>query len=76
VDRVSGAPSCPFCGAGAVERVGQWGGQIITAQWRCQACSSYFEAVREDFDDAQPADPRDGRPVAGEMPTARVARPG
>jgi hypothetical protein len=59
VDAVSGAPSCPFCGAGAVERVGQWGGQIITAQWRCQACSSYFEAVREDFDDPVPADPRD-----------------
>ena len=56
---MSGAPSCPFCGAGAVERVGQWGGQIITAQWRCQACNSYFEAVREDFDDPVPADPRD-----------------
>jgi transposase-like protein len=53
-------PSCPFCGAGAVERVGQWGGQIITAQWRCQACNTYFEAVREDFDDPRPADPRDG----------------
>ena len=33
-------PTCPFCAAGAVERVGQWGGQIITAQWRCQACNS------------------------------------
>ena len=44
-------PSCPFCGARAVERVGQWGGQIITAQWRCRACNTYFEALREDFDD-------------------------
>jgi transposase-like protein len=43
--------TCPFCGADSVERVGQWGGQIITSQWRCQACNSYFEAVREDFDD-------------------------
>jgi len=32
VDAVSAAPHCPFCGAGGVERVGQWGGQIITAQ--------------------------------------------
>lgn len=44
-------PACPFCGAGDAERIGQWGGQILTAQWRCRACNSYFEAVREDFDD-------------------------
>lgn len=43
--------SCPFCSSTEVERVAQWGGQIITAQWRCNACNSYFEAVREDFDD-------------------------
>jgi acyl-CoA thioester hydrolase len=52
---VSSTPECPFCGASAVERVGQWGGQIITAQWRCQGCGAYFEAVREDFDDPRPA---------------------
>ena len=44
--------TCPFCEAREVERVGQWGGQIITSQWRCTACGSYFEAVRDDFDDA------------------------
>jgi hypothetical protein len=43
--------SCPFCDSADVERVGQWDGQIITAQWRCGACNSYFEAVREDFSD-------------------------
>jgi transposase-like protein len=47
-----GAVTCPFCEAREVERVGQWGGQIITSQWRCTACGSYFEAVRDDFDDA------------------------
>jgi transposase-like protein len=47
--------SCPFCDSADVERVGQWGGQIITAQWRCGACHSYFEAVREDFGDEPPA---------------------
>ena len=56
---MSAPPSCPFCGAGAVERVGQWGGQIITSQWRCQTCNSYFEALREDFDNQAPADRRD-----------------
>jgi transposase-like protein len=55
---VSVAPDCPFCGSRRVERVGQWGGQMITAQWRCHACHSYFEAIREDFDDPAPADPR------------------
>jgi transposase-like protein len=44
--------TCPFCGADEVERVAQWGGQIITSQWRCQACNSYFEAVREDFEES------------------------
>ena len=46
--------TCPFCSSAEVERVAQWGGQIITAQWRCGACNSYFEAVREDFDEAPP----------------------
>ena len=48
---MSAPPRCPFCEAAAVERVGQWGGQIITSQWRCETCGSYFEALREDFDD-------------------------
>ena len=58
---MTSAPPCPFCGAADAERVGQWGGQIITSQWRCGACGSYFEALREDFaDDGGPpdADPR------------------
>jgi hypothetical protein len=24
---------------------------MITAQWRCEACGSYFEALREEFAD-------------------------
>lgn len=55
------SPACPFCDTGAVERVGQWGGQIITSQWRCEACGSYFEAIREEFDDPAPADPAHAR---------------
>jgi transposase-like protein len=45
-------PDCPFCSSHDCELVSQFGGQIITAQWRCRACGSYFEALREDFDDA------------------------
>jgi hypothetical protein len=56
------APRCPFCDASGPERVGQWGGQIITAQWRCRSCNSYFEAVRDDF--AEPPDRRNYGPEA------------
>ncbi len=48
-------PACPFCGE--LERtvlVSQFGGQLITAQWRCAACNSYFEALRSDFDAPAP----------------------
>jgi transposase-like protein len=48
--------ACPFCGSGAVERVGQWGGQLITSQWRCGDCGSYFEALREDYAAARVTD--------------------
>jgi hypothetical protein len=58
VGRVTAGPACPFCGAAGTERVGQWGGQIITSQWRCGPCGSYFEALREDFDDPAPPDLR------------------
>jgi ribosomal protein L37AE/L43A len=44
-------PACPFCDSRSVERVAQWGGQIITSPWRCLGCNSYFEAVRAEFDD-------------------------
>ena len=44
--------TCPFCDSPDVERVGLWGGQIITVPVALPACNSYFEAVREDFDDA------------------------
>jgi ribosomal protein L37AE/L43A len=69
----SGAPDCPFCASGDVERIGQWGGQMITAQWRCRACSSYFEAIRAEFDDDHAAE-RFAAPVssAAERLAARV----
>jgi transposase-like protein len=43
--------SCPFCDSAEVELISPFAGQIITSQYRCKACSSYFEALREDFED-------------------------
>jgi hypothetical protein len=60
-DRGRSAPPCPFCDSRAVELVSPWGGQMITAQWRCVSCASYFEAVRDAFDDAPAAE----RPLSG-----------
>jgi 1,2-phenylacetyl-CoA epoxidase catalytic subunit len=45
------SPSCPFCESDNVLAVMQWGGQIITSQWHCEDCNSYFEAVRPEFED-------------------------
>ena len=66
--------TCPFCDSPDVERVGQWGGQIITAQWRCSACRTYFEAVREDFDEpaqrAATAASASSAPASADSPSA------
>ena len=48
-------PDCPFCSSHDCELVSQFGGQIITAQWRCTDCNTYFEAVRDDFGDDRAA---------------------
>jgi transposase-like protein len=53
--------TCPFCDAAEVERVGQWGGQIVTSQWRCARCGSYFEALREEFDERPPREDEPAR---------------
>ena len=40
-------PTCPECGRiDSVTLVSSFGGQIITAQWHCDACRTHFEAVR------------------------------
>jgi transposase-like protein len=40
---------CPFCDSPDVEKVSDWGGQLMVSQMRCRSCNSHFEAVREDF---------------------------
>jgi hypothetical protein len=61
---MSDAPRCPFCDAATTERVGQWGGQIITAQWACRTCNSHFEAIRDAFDGDAPDEPYAARRTA------------
>ena len=51
------SPLCPFCGSAEVELVSPFGGQIITSQFRCRACNTYFEAVREDFEQSHRPEP-------------------
>ena len=41
-------PSCPFCDQARTALVSPFGCQHMTAQYRCSACGSYFEAVRDD----------------------------
>jgi C4-type Zn-finger protein len=48
--RAAAPVSCPFCSSEDVELVSPWAGQIITSQMRCRACSTYFEAIREEFE--------------------------
>jgi transposase-like protein len=74
---VGASPDCPFCESGAVERIGLWGGQMITAQWRCQSCGSYFDAVREDFEDRRTTRtrPDPARPDAERAASPRPADP-
>ena len=45
------SPPCPFCGEREhVRLLSAIGGQLITAQWYCEACNTYYEALRQEFD--------------------------
>jgi transposase-like protein len=39
---------CPFCAADDAQLISLFGSQLLLSQYRCRACGSYFEAVRED----------------------------
>jgi hypothetical protein len=40
--------ACPFCSATSTELVSLFGSQLLLSQYRCKACGSYFEGLRED----------------------------
>jgi hypothetical protein len=52
--------ACAFCGARDTELVSLFGSQLLLSQYRCVACASYFEAVRQDRWDAEPVGPASG----------------
>lgn len=44
-------PPCPHCGHNdQVTLVSGFGGQLITSQWHCGTCGTYFEALRAGFE--------------------------
>jgi transposase-like protein len=53
--------TCPFCSAPSPELVSLFGSQLLLSQYRCSACGSYFEGVREDRWDTEPVAPASGR---------------
>jgi transposase-like protein len=48
---------CPFCTAPLPDLVSLFGSQLLLSQYRCSACGSYFEGVREDRADSAPSVP-------------------
>jgi hypothetical protein len=46
---------CPFCNVASAELVSLFGSQLLLSQYRCMACGSYFEGLRNDRGDAAPA---------------------
>jgi transposase-like protein len=48
--------SCPFCAATSATLISQFGSQLLLSQYRCTACGSYFEGLRQDRNDPEPAD--------------------
>jgi hypothetical protein len=43
--------TCPFCETDQPELVSLFGSQLLLSQYRCRACGTYFEGVREDHSD-------------------------
>ncbi|GAC1330222.1 MAG: hypothetical protein NVSMB2_28930 [Chloroflexota bacterium] len=43
---VPSAVDCPFCDQSGSELISLFGSQLLTSQYRCTECGSYFEAVR------------------------------
>lgn len=52
--------ACPFCGSCETEMIAPFASSLLTSQHRCNACRSYFEAVRQRASRPTP-DPRGPR---------------
>jgi hypothetical protein len=58
---------CPFCDAEDPELISLFGSQLLLSQYRCRACGTYFEGIREDPSAAE---------ATQTNPTVRRARTG
>ena len=52
---------CPFCDAENAKLISLFGSQLLLSQYRCRACGTYFEGLRdqprrEEEPDACPAE--------------------
>jgi hypothetical protein len=51
---------CPTCRQPAARRIALFGSQLMTSQYRCDACGALFEAIR--WPDDEPPEPADEQP--------------
>jgi transposase-like protein len=67
--------TCPFCDADQPELISLFGSQLLLSQYRCRACGTYFEGIREDGSEAASLEtnPRVGRASTGPQEAARVS---
>jgi transposase-like protein len=43
-----GCVTCPFCHSQRTELISLFGSQLLLSQYKCKACGTYFEAVRNE----------------------------
>jgi hypothetical protein len=56
---------CPFCQVAAAELISLFGSQLLLSQYRCTACRSYFEGLRDDRWDTEAVRPKTGSASGG-----------
>jgi transposase-like protein len=49
--------TCPFCDAERPELVSIFGSQLLLSQYRCRACGTYFEGLRQNESEVADGDP-------------------
>jgi len=62
----SQAVKCPLCSAASPDLISLFGSQLLLCQYRCTACGSYFEGLRQDRLDTDPVTPHTGPPKGQE----------
>ncbi|MEY2535178.1 MAG: hypothetical protein QOF29_3088 [bacterium] len=45
-DAVPETVRCTWCQSDHVEKIGEWGPQLLAEQWMCLSCRSPFEWIR------------------------------